>query len=139
MKNLIFTATPQRVWRHYGVLRPTKNSSHVDFLGGDIGNWNVFRYVAVVRDIRFEGQALAEVLRRWLEYAIAASITSNDEKRDKHDADTANISQMVHTNWMLEAHETLGIAVYAVDLRDGHTMPLSSTRVTCLPNYSVSL
>jgi len=42
----------------------------------------MFRYVTVVRDIRFEGQALAEVLRGWLEYAIAASITGNDKKRD---------------------------------------------------------
>ena len=110
VKNLIFTASPRRVWRHYRVLRPTKNGSHVDFLGGDIGNRDMFRYVAVIRDIRFEGQTLTEVLRRWLEYAIAASITSNDEKRDKGDADTADISQMVHTNWMLEPRETLGIS-----------------------------
>ena len=61
----------------------------------------MFRYVAVVRDIRFEGQALAEILRRWLEYAITASITGNDQKRDERDANTANISQMAHTNWML--------------------------------------
>ena len=43
VKNLIFTASPQRVWRHYGVLRPTKNSSHVDFLDRDVGNLDMFR------------------------------------------------------------------------------------------------
>jgi len=68
----------------------------------------MFRYVAVVRDIRFEGQTLAEILWRWLEYPIAASITGNDQKRDERDANTANISQMAHTNWMLAQRSACG-------------------------------
>jgi hypothetical protein len=99
-----------------GSLHPTKNSVHVDFLGGDIGNRDMFRYVAVVRDIRFEGQALAEVLRRWLEYAIAASITSNDKKRDERDADIADISQMVRKNWMLARCSACPLALWLISI-----------------------
>jgi hypothetical protein len=76
----------------------------------------MFRYVAVVRDIRFEGQALAEVFRRWLEYAIAASITSNDKKRDEREADAANISQMVHTNWMLARCSARPLALWLISI-----------------------
>lgn len=43
-----------------------KNGIHVDFLGGDVRNWDMFRYVAVVSDIWFERYAPAKVLRRWL-------------------------------------------------------------------------
>jgi hypothetical protein len=76
----------------------------------------MFRYVAVVRDIRFEGQALAEILRRWLEYAITASITGNDKKRDERDADVANISQMAHKNWMRARCSAWPLALWLISI-----------------------
>jgi hypothetical protein len=59
MENLELPPGSWRVGQDDGVLRPTENGIHTNFLRGDGGNGNVFRYVPEIQDVRLNRQAFA--------------------------------------------------------------------------------
>jgi hypothetical protein len=67
VKDLEFTSSSRRVGRYEEILRPGKDSFNGHLLWDLVGDWNVLGKMSIIRDVRLNRQALAEVFGRGLQ------------------------------------------------------------------------
>jgi hypothetical protein len=82
MEHLKLSARSRRVGEDDGVLRPTENGVHTNFLGGNVGNRDVFRQMAEISNVRFNRQAFAKILGTRLDNTEAAAVAADTKQRE---------------------------------------------------------
>src|SRR6267142_5716562 len=84
-----------RIGGDEGVLGPTENGIHADFLRG--GNRDVFRDMAEIKNVRLKRQALAEILGIRLHNAVAAAVAGDTKQREQcHAANEKSFLQWLY-------------------------------------------
>src|SRR2546422_219639 len=95
MEHLKLSARPWRVGSNEGVLGPTENGIHANFLRGDNGNGNVFRDVPEIENVRLNRQALAKILGIRLHNPVAAAIAARRVTHRRSKETASRVASMV--------------------------------------------
>src|ERR1700675_3400857 len=97
MEHLKLSPRTWRIGGDEGVLGPTENGIHANFLRGDDGNGDVFRDVAEIQDVRLNRQAFAEVLRIRLHNPVAPAVAGGTKQSEQCDhTDQKSFLQGLH-------------------------------------------
>src|SRR6266850_7690683 len=94
-----------RTWRirsDKGVLGPTENGIHANFLRGDDGNGDVFRDVPEIENVRLNRQALAKILGIRLHNPVAAAVAGAQSRANSVTTPIGRIFFKDCTRWFDE-------------------------------------
>ena len=83
MEHLKFSPRTWRRGSDEGVLGPTENGVHANFLRGNDGNGDVFRDVPEIENVRLNRQALAKILGIGLHNPLTAASASHAEQSEE--------------------------------------------------------
>jgi len=85
MEHLKLAPRTWRIGSDEGVLDPTENDIHANFLRGDDGNGDVFRDVPEIENVRLNRQALAKILGIRLHNPVAATVAGGTKQGEQCD------------------------------------------------------
>ena len=79
MEHLKLSPRSRRAGIDEGILRPTENGINANLLRGNVGNRDVLRQMAEIKNVRLDRQAFAKILRIRLQYAIGGAVAADTQ------------------------------------------------------------